>query len=69
MLSNILNISLDTKILKKIRPFYIFLPQMIIYKRNFDENRHIYFFIKQEKVFIKYLEIFEKIRKIIKKKF
>ena len=29
----------------------------------------IYFFIKQEKVFIKYLEIFEKIRKIIKKKF
>ena len=41
---------------------------MIIYKRNFDENRHIYFFIKQEKVFIKYVEIFEKIRKIIKKK-
>ena len=40
---------------------------MIIYKRNFDENRHIDFFLKQEKVFINYLEIFEKVRKIIKK--
>ena len=40
---------------------------MIIYKRNFDENRYIYFFLKQENVFINYMEIFEKVRKIIKK--
>ena len=42
---------------------------MVIYKRNFDENRHIYFLIKEEKVFIKYMEILEKVRKIIKSKF
>ena len=32
---------------------------MIIYKRNFDENRHIYFLIKEGKIFIKYREILE----------
>ena len=32
---------------------------MIIYKRNFDENRHIYFLIKEEKNFIKSREILE----------
>ena len=42
---------------------------MIIYKRNFDENRCIYFFIKKEKVFIKYMEILEKVSIIIKIKF
>ena len=42
---------------------------MIIYKRNFDENRYIYFFLKQENVFINYMEIFEKVGKIIKKNF
>ena len=36
---------------EKIRPSCLFHPQMIIYKRNFDENRHIYFLIKEEKVF------------------
>ena len=42
---------------------------MIIYKRNFDENRRIYFLIKEQKVFNKYMEILEKVRNIIKKKF
>ena len=42
---------------------------MIIYKRNFDENRRIYFLIKIEKVFNKYMEILEKVRNIIKIKF
>ena len=40
-----------------------------VYKRRFDETRHIYFFIKEEKVFIKYMEILEKVRNIIKTKF
>ena len=40
---------------------------MIIYKRNFDENRHIYFLIK--KILIKYTKILEKVRNIIKNKF
>ena len=34
---------------------------MIIYKRNFDKNRRIYFLIKEEIVFIKYMEILEKV--------
>ena len=39
---------------------------MIMYKRNFDENRKIYFFIEKEKVFMKYLKVLEKVRNIIK---
>ena len=35
---------------KKVRPLCIFRPQMIIYKRNFDENRHICLSTKEEKV-------------------
>ena len=42
---------------------------MIIYKTNFDENRCIYFSIKEEKSFIKYMENLEKVRNIIKNKF
>ena len=42
---------------------------MIVYKRNLDENRHIYFLTKKEKVFIKYMEILEKFSIIIKSKF
>ena len=48
---------------EKIVPLCIFRPQMVIlviYKRNFDENRWIYFLIKEEKAFIKYMEILEK---------
>ena len=40
---------------------------MILYKRNFDENRHIHFIIKEEIVFIKYREILENVGSIIKK--
>ena len=40
---------------------------MIIHKRNFHENRRIYFLIKEEKVFIKYMELLEKVSNIIKK--
>ena len=48
---------------------YIFRPRMITCKINFDENRLIYFLIKKEKEFIKYKEILEKFRNIIKNKF
>ena len=50
---------------EKIRSLCIFRPQMIIYKRSFDENRRIYFSIKEEKVFIKYMHILEKVSNII----
>ena len=45
---------------------------MIIYIKNFDENRRIYFLTKEkikEKVFIKYMKILDKVSNIIKKKF
>ena len=50
---------------------------MIIYKRNFDENRCIYFLIKEEDYiyvcvsfyFIKYMENLENVSNIIKNKF
>ena len=54
---------------EKIRPLCILCPQMVIYKRNFDENGHIYFLMKEEKVFIKYMEILEKLCNIIKTNF
>ena len=37
---------------------------MIIYKRNFDENRQIYFLTKEES-FLKYMKILEKGSNII----
>ena len=51
---------------ERIRYLCIFRPQMIIYKRNFDENRRIYFLMKEENVFIKYMEILEQVSNIIK---
>ena len=41
---------------------------MIIYKRHSDENRHICFLIKKEKVLVKYMKILEKVSNIIQKK-
>ena len=57
---------IGTKDSEKIRPLCILYSQMIIYIRNFHENRHIYFLIKEEKVFIKYMEISERVSNIIK---
>ena len=34
---------------------------MIAYKRKFDEKRGVQFLIAEEKVFIKYMEILEKV--------
>ena len=39
---------------------------MILYKKDFDESRSIYFLIKEENVFIKYVKILEKVRNIVK---
>ena len=69
MVNKILNISLVKKVLKKNRPVCIFCSQMIIYKRNFDEDRHFFNKKKKENVFIKYMKILENVRNIIKKIF
>ena len=37
---------------EKIRALCMFYPQIIIYKRNFDENRRIYFLIKGKKFIV-----------------
>ena len=34
---------------------------MLIHKRSFDENRYVYFLIKEENVFIKHMEIYRKL--------
>ena len=34
---------------------------MIVHKINIDENRRIYFLIKEEKVFFEYMEILSKL--------
>ena len=54
---------------EKVRHLCIFRPQMIIHKINFDENRRIYISIKEENIFIKYMEILDKVSNIIKNKF
>ena len=54
--------------MKKNRPVSIFCSQIIIYKRNFDEDRHI-FNKKKENVFIKYMKILKNVTNIIKKIF
>ena len=52
---------------EKIKLLCILHSQVIIYRRDLDENRLMYFLIKVKKVFIKYIEIFEKVH-IIKNK-
>ena len=57
----------------KNNPLCIFCPEVIIYERNFDNNKHIYLFNKGRKymeyVFLKYMEILEKVSNIIKSEF
>ena len=42
---------------------------MIVYKIKFDENRRIHFLIKEEQVFINFLESLEKVGNVIKNNF
>ena len=53
---------------KKIRPLCIFRPKISIYKRDFDETKCMYFFIKDEKTFDKYNKVWEKVGNIIQNK-
>ena len=50
----ILNILWGIKVLKKIRPLYIFLPKMSAYTRGFDKTKCIPFLIKDEHFLEKY---------------
>ena len=44
---------------KEIRPLCILFQEMSIYKRYFDKTKCIYFMIKDEKLFDKYMTILE----------
>ena len=50
---------------KEFRAFCIFFPEMSIYKRYFDKTKCMYFMIKDEKNFDKYMTIWEKVSNII----
>ena len=52
---------------KEIRPLCIFFPEMSIYKRYSDKTKCMYFMIKDENIFHKYMTIWEKVSNKIKK--
>ena len=54
MVKKDLNISLATKMLKKMRPVCIFLPKLSVYRRDFDETKYISFLIKYDELLEKY---------------
>ena len=52
---------------EEIRPLCIFFPEMSIYKRCSDKTKCMYFLIKDEKMFDKYMTISKKVNNIIKR--
>ena len=52
---------------KEIRPLCIFFPEMSKHKIYSDKTKFMYFMIKEEKNFDKYMTICEKVCNIIKK--
>ena len=53
--------SIGCKDNKEIRPLCIFYPGMNIYKRYSDKTKCMYFMIKDENFFDKYITIWEKL--------
>ena len=51
---------------KKIRPLSKFFPEMSIYKRYSDKTKCMYFVIKDETFFDKYMTIWENVSNIFK---
>ena len=46
---------------KKVRPLYILLPKMSAYRRDFDETKYMSFLTKDDELFEKCNEIWEKV--------
>ena len=69
MIKRDLNISLAAKMIKKIRPFWIYLPKMTAYRRDFDKTKYMSFLIKDDKLLEKCNEIWETVRNGIRKEF
>ena len=49
---------------KNVRPLCIFFPKMGAYRIDFDEIECLCFMIKEEKNFVKYMDIWEKVNNI-----
>ena len=49
--------------------FSIFLPKICAYRNDFDETKYMYFLIKDDELFEKYNEIWEKVKNIATKEF
>ena len=56
------------KDVKKIRPLCIFLPKITSNRKDFDENKFMSFFIKDDELSEKYNEIWDKLKIVSKKK-
>ena len=54
---------------KKVKPLFIFLSKMGIYRRYFDETKYISFLIKDDYLLQKYKEIWEKVKSSLKIEF
>ena len=54
--------------IKKIGPLRIFLPEMNIYERYSNKTKFMYFMVKHEFFFDKYMTTWEKVSSIIIKK-
>ena len=61
LLNKILNISLVTMIMRKIRPLSIFFPEKSEYIMEFDEIACMSFLMKDEEYLGEYSEILEKV--------
>ena len=53
----------------KNRSLCIFLPKISAYRKSFDETKYMSFLIKDDKLLESHNEIWEKLKKIIKKEF
>ena len=56
-----------TKAIKKLFSFCIFFPEMSRYKRYLNKTKCMYFMIKYEKNFDKYMIVWEKVSNMKKK--
>ena len=53
----------------KMKPLFIFLPKMSAYRKDFDITKYTSFLIKDDELLEKYNEIWEKVKKSLKKNF
>ena len=63
-MKNNLNTSSAKKMLKQVRPLYIFPPKMSAYSRDFDGIKYMSFLIKNDEFLKKYIIEFGKRLKI-----